>query len=200
MEHTLGECPLIETVDSTKVMEPRTADEIIAVQKRRTAFLVDPQRSPIPRQAIENGFKGLEYFPIDSKYQLKLKLVKYDRPETVPISLSNGTVVKALKFGHLDFELDGKELTLQVYKKKLEDTDVLVPMRDKTSGNETYGAGRYVDVDVEPVDDGCVLDFNLAYNPLCAFNNDGRFDCPLPPKENWLMNIEIRAGEKKFEY
>lgn len=181
-------------------MEPRTSDQIIAIQNRRTAFLVDPQRSPVPRDAIENGFKGVEFFPIDPKYQLRLKLLKYNKPETVPISLSNGTVVEALKFGHFDFELDGRRLTLQVYKKRPADDDVFVPLRDKTSGNETYGAGRYVDVEVDPVDHSCILDFNLAYNPLCAFNNDGRFDCPLPPKENWLMDVEIRAGEKKFEY
>lgn len=176
------------------------ADEIVAIQKRRTAFLVDPQRSPVPREAIENGFAGVEYFPIDPKYQVKLKLLKYDKPESVPISLSNGKVVEALKFGRFDFELDGRKLRLQVYKKRAEDTEVFVPLRDKTSGNETYGAGRYVDVEVDPVDGSCVLDFNLAYNPLCAFNNDGRFDCPLPPKENWLMDVEIRSGEKKFEY
>jgi len=101
-----------------------------------------------------------------------------------------------LRVGFLEFSLDGQVLRLQVYKKRPDDVEVFVPLRDGTSGAETYGAGRYVDVEVGE-DDSCVLDFNLAYNPLCAFD-PGKFVCPYPPVENWLMNVKVAAGEKMY--
>lgn len=178
-------------------MKPRTPEEIIAIQKRRTDFLVNGDNSPVPADVRQRGFKGLEYFPIDRKYQLVLKLHEYENLAKIPILLSNGSKVEALRVGYLRFDLDGKTLTLNVYKKRQDDKEVFLPFRDKTSGHETYGAGRYVDVEVDPRDKSCVLDFNLSYNPLCAFGS-GDFDCPIPPSENWLMDVEIRAGEKKF--
>jgi uncharacterized protein (DUF1684 family) len=75
---------------------------------------------------------------------------------------------------------------------------MFLPFRDKTSGKETYGAGRYLDMYGTP-DDNYVLDFNFAYNPLCPFDlfDERKYDCPLSPTENWLMTVEIRAGEMK---
>ena len=175
-----------------------TRAQIIEIQNRRTAFLVNDENSPIPREVLQKGFKGLEYFPIDPRYQINLKLQKYEDPTRVRIALSNGEIVEALRAGFLEFELTGKKLVLQVYKKRAEDSEVFLPFKDKTSGHETYGAGRYVDLEVDPNDDSCVLDFNLAYNPLCAFSQD-KYDCPLPPAENWLLDVEIRAGEMKFK-
>ncbi len=178
-------------------MEPMNPEEIIAIQSRRTDFLVNSERSPVPVQARQKGFKGLDYFPIDRKYQLRLTLRKYENPARVPIALSNGTNVEALRVGYLAFDLEGRSLTLHVYKKSEEDSEVFLPFRDKSSGHETYGAGRYVDVQTDPSDNSCVLDFNLSYNPLCAIGT-GNFDCPLPPSENWL-DVEIRAGEMKYK-
>ena len=151
-------------------MEPKTSEEIIAIQNRRTVFLVKNENSPIPLAIRQKGFSGLEYFPIDPKYQFRLKLSKYQNPERVQISLSNGEKVEALRAGYLTFDLERRRFTLHVYKKREEDTEVFLPFKDKTSGNETYGAGRYVDIEVDPNDDSCILDFNLAYNPLCAFS------------------------------
>ena len=177
-------------------MGPMTKEEIIEIQKRRTARLVSDD-SPVPLEARRKGFAGLEYFPFDPTYQFRLKLERYESPVMVRIGLSNGEVVEALRFGFLEFVLDGRLLRLQVYKKRVDDVEVFVPFKDLTSAVETYGAGRYVDVQVDPTDDSCVLDFNLAYNPLCAFGS-GEFDCPLPPAENWLLDVADRAGEKKY--
>ena len=69
-----------------------------------------------------------------------------------------------------------------------------LPFRDATSGSETYGAGRYLDID--PDEDGTVtIDFNMAYNPFCVYSE--AYSCPLPPTENWL-DVPITAGEKDF--
>jgi uncharacterized protein (DUF1684 family) len=71
--------------------------------------------------------------------------------------------------------------------------DLFLPFRDATSGKESYGAGRYLDLHAHR--DEVEIDFNYAYNPYCAYNPE--WNCPLPPAENWLQ-VPIRAGEKAF--
>jgi len=73
--------------------------------------------------------------------------------------------------------------------------ELFLPFRDRTSGSETYGAGRYLEVEPPGADGWVVVDFNLAYNPYCAYNPE--WSCPIPPGENWLA-VPIRAGEKTF--
>lgn len=194
-------------------MEPRTKDEIIAVQKYRSSSiltkdeiitiqklrntsLLAEESSPVPPEE-RRKFSGIDFFPIDGKYQLRLKLHKYENPEPIQISLSNGEKVIALRAGYFIFDLEGKTVRLYVYNKRVSDTEMFLPFRDKTSGKETYGTGRYLDLYGTP-EDNYVLDFNLAYNPLCAFGGN-KYDCPLPPRENWLVDVEIRAGEMKIK-
>src|SRR5205814_5349363 len=91
------------------------------------------------------------------------------------------------------FEANGAPAEVTLYASP-DDPELFLPFRDATSGKETYGAGRYVEVhDVNG--DHVVVDFNTAYNPNCAYNS--RWSCPLPPGENWL-SVPIRAGEKSF--
>ena len=174
-----------------------TKEEIITIQKLRNASLLDEENSPVPLELREKDFKGIDFFPILGKYQFRLKFHKSESPEFVPISLSNGQKVDALRAGYFAFELEGKQIKLYAYKKHASDTEMFLPFKDKTSGKETYGAGRYLDLYGTP-DDNYVLDFNLAYNPLCAFD-EKKHDCPLPPAENWLMDVEIRAGEMRVK-
>jgi uncharacterized protein (DUF1684 family) len=176
---------------------PLTREEIITLQKLRNASLLDEEKSPVPLELREKDFKGIDFFPIHGKYQLRLRFHKYASPEPVQISLSNGQKVDALRAGYFAFELEGKQIRLYAYKKHASDTEMFLPFKDETSGRETYGAGRYLDL-YGTSDDNYVLDFNLAYNPLCAFD-EKKYDCPLPPTENWLMNVEIRAGEMKLK-
>ena len=195
-------------------MEPKTPDEFAALQKYKRSILLSKDEittlrkmknssllsekdSPVPLELRQKGFTGTDFFPILEKYQLRLKLQEYENPEPVQISLSNGQKMDALRAGYFAFELDGKKVRLHVYKKQVSDLELFLPFRDKTSGKETYGAGRYLNLYKSP-DDSYVVDFNLAYNPLCAFD-EKKYDCPLPPTENWLMDIEILAGEKKFK-
>ena len=69
-----------------------------------------------------------------------------------------------------------------------------LPFRDKTSGNETYELGRYLDPQMSP-DGHLMIDFNYAYNPYCAYGEG--WSCPFPPRENWI-EVPIEAGEKMF--
>jgi hypothetical protein len=91
------------------------------------------------------------------------------------------------------FDVDGRTATLTLFGSHDSD-DLFLPFRDATSGQETYGAGRYIDVGAAR-DGRVTVDFNLAYNPYCAYNPS--YSCPLPPRENWL-DVPIRAGEQDY--
>ncbi|ELY97377.1 DUF1684 domain-containing protein [Natrialba asiatica] len=156
----------------------------------------DPH-SPIPSDERES-FDGLEYYPIDEAYRFELPLHEYNDPEPVTVGTSTDGERKYLRWGEFRFTVDGEDITLQAYKADPDDDRLWVPFRDVTSGDETYGAGRYLDLegDGHRTDDGnWILDFNEAYNPTCAYSD--RYECPLPPTENWL-EISIEAGEQAY--
>jgi uncharacterized protein len=172
-----------------------TRDEILTLQNLRNTSLLTDEDSPVPLEARNKSFKGLRFFRIDEGYQFNLKM-KPENPDPIRISLSNGEKAEECRAGSFIFKLQGKMITLHAYKHG-NDAELFLPFRDKTSGSETYGAGRYLNL-YPSLDGSYVLDFNLAYNPMCAFD-EKKYSCPLPPAENWLMNIEIRAGEMRFE-
>lgn len=161
-------------------------------------FRTDPD-SPIP-PAIRPKFQGLSYFPPDLKYRLQVHLTELPSPEPVTLATSKGIPRPMVRYGYFDFEIDGVKQRLYAYKAAPqpghhhEDASLFVPFRDATSGKESYGAARYLDIEENPSGEH-VLDFNLAYNPYCAYSDD--YVCPFPPKENWLT-VPIRAGEKTF--
>jgi uncharacterized protein (DUF1684 family) len=151
--------------------------------------------SPIP-PSDRDGFGGLPYYPVDPGLSFEgLALEPYtgDEPVRFQIPTSDGRLRPAERAGVFRFPLDGVERTLTGYTFEGGDGEsVFVPFLDGTSGTETYGAGRYLDL--EPDDDGTyALDFNLAYHPSCVY--DPKYSCPLTPAENRL-SVPIRAGEK----
>lgn len=149
-------------------------------------------------------FKGLDYFPTDEQFRVNAKFKRTPDEEYFQMPTSSGTEKKFVKYGELSFRIGEQDLLLNVYQFDIEVlktipeyADLLfVPFKDLTSNKETYGGGRYIDMKT-PMGDEALLDFNLAYNPSCAYGSD-RFNCPIPPAENFLK-IEIRAGEKSFE-
>lgn len=151
--------------------------------------------SPIPAHA-RRDFAGLAYFPVDEQYRLgglRLEPYRGDQPVEFAIPTSDGQLRPARRAGTFTFQLRGTRHTLSAYL--LEGShapSLFVPFLDETSGSETYGAGRYLDL--EPEADGTyVLDFNLAYHPLCVYSPD--YSCPLTPAENRLP-VRIEAGER----
>ncbi len=152
-------------------------------------FKNDPQ-SPLSAEQ-RRDFTGLNYYPENPVLRLELKLEKAAEPKPVILQTSTGEVREYIHAGQIHFNVDGQEAMLQVYD---DEYGYFLPFVDASAPNETYGAGRYL----EPHDagDGTLeVDFNLAYNPYCAYNE--RWSCPLPPKENRLK-VRIEAGEKKF--
>jgi uncharacterized protein (DUF1684 family) len=166
-------------------------------RKEQDVFFKNHQRSPLLPQD-KKSFKGLRYYPFDPKYifsgQIERLVFHITNPKYYATFLTNkGTNKRYLRYGKFDFTLDGKEHTIEIYKSILSDT-LFIPFKDETNEKETYEGGRYIDAEILP-DYKMVLDFNKAYNPLCAYNE--KFVCVLPPREN-MLDIEIRAGEKNF--
>jgi uncharacterized protein (DUF1684 family) len=147
-------------------------------------------------------FKGLQYFAVDEKYVVEAKLEKSADEKILTIPTSTGTSRKYHKYGVLTFELDGKSHSLTVFQSETAKKDeyknlLFIPFRDHTNGRETYGTGRYIDIRM-PAGEEVTLNFNLAYNPSCAYGRED-FSCPIPPKENFLQTA-IRAGEKVYPF
>lgn len=143
----------------------------------------------------KKNFKGLNYFPVNPIYRVKAKLIKNPNMEEVKILTYQNILKTFVRYGFLEFEINGVKCRLTAFKTpdSLNSKELFVPFKDKTSGVETYSAGRFLDVTEE--DDECIVDFNLAYNPLCSYNP--HWNCPIPPKENELK-VRIEAGEKIY--
>ena len=138
-------------------------------------------------------FVGIEYFPTDPTWRIEATWEPYARPREVPIKNILGQESKALVLGRAVFTRDGHTIGLLPLQESPDDPLFFV-ISDLTSGEETYGAARFVYAD-PPRDGRVVLDFNRAINPPCAFTPFAT--CPLPPKEN-EMPIAVRAGEKDY--
>ncbi len=165
---------------------------IAAVESERA--MKNHQLRMDPYSPIEHRteFDGLSYYPPDVAYRFILP-VQPTEPEPLVMQTSTEDEVTFVKVGTVTFAVAGQSATLTLYQREGDD-GYFLPFRDSTSGEETYGAGRYLEP--ESVGDGeILLDFNLAYNPYCAYSPN--FSCPLPPRENWLT-VPIRAGEKVY--
>ena len=155
--------------------------------------------SPIPAEE-RDAFEGLPYYPVNVDLVFEgLSLEPYggDEPADFQIPTSDGKLRPAHRAGSFTFELDGEPRRLTGYELEGAHVDgrLFIPFMDATSGIETYGAGRYLDL--EPDDDGTyAIDFNLAYHPSCVYQP--KFSCPLTPAENRLP-VRIDAGERLAE-
>jgi uncharacterized protein (DUF1684 family) len=160
-------------------------------------FLAEHPRSPIPAGDRE-GFDGLEYFPPDPAYRFELSLEEHDEKERVTVETTQDGSQTYRRWGEFRFEVGGEAAVLQAYRSDPDETRLWVPFRDATSGEETYPAGRYLDLEADDrtADGNWILDFNRAYNPFCAYSE--AYECPLIPTENWL-DVRIEAGEKAYD-
>ncbi len=173
---------------------------ILDWQQELNASFIDEAQTPLSKKALKK-FKGLDFFSVDSAYLIKALLVR--TPNELPFNMPTTTERSPVyvKFGMVIFDFKGKAFNLPVYKSlTLLDTDAMkdylfLPFTDETNGVESYGGGRYLDLTV-PKGDTILLDFNKAYNPYCAYNEN--YSCPIPPKENHI-SIEIRAGVMNWE-
>ncbi len=153
-------------------------------------FFEKHPQSPLTH-AQKHDFKGLKYFPENPSLRLEVPVEVFPAQETVLIQTTGGQPQTYKRYGRFKFDVDGQEAELTLYSNQ---DGFFLPFVDIQSGKETYPAGRYIEP--EQLRDGNFLvDFNLAYNPYCAYND--AWSCPLTPGENRLK-VAIKAGEKIF--
>jgi len=176
-------------------------DYLASIQKDRNEkaeFMKSGNGSPFLKDSIP--FTELHYFTIDPKYKVKAKLQPIEGKKVVILATSDGNEQKYLEYANAIFSLDGIEnrlLILELMEMGPQRGKLFLAFADQTSGAETYGAGRYLDVKKVPAATSVILDFNLAYNPYCAYNDS--YSCPFPPKEN-ILEVAIRAGEMNYNH
>jgi uncharacterized protein (DUF1684 family) len=190
-----------EPVSGPHVMKPDTTGEpdvlelgalsLYVIQRGdRFGIRVKDANSPVRR-----AFSGLRWFDIGEAWRIDARWVAYPSPRPLKVPNVLGDVTTMPSPGRAEFEIDGKVVSLDGVLPEPRATELFFIFRDETSGDETYGAGRFLYSDL-PKQGHVVLDFNKAYNPPCAFTPYAT--CPLPPKQNWLP-VAVTAGEKSYK-
>ena len=170
------------------------ARALVRFRTEKDEFFRTSQGSPLP-SGERSAFGGLKYFDPEPSLRFEVGLQRYSTPDTVMVGTSKGTRQLFNRVGYFDLQVESSPVRIHAYQSaERDDPSLFVPFRDATSGKESYGAARYLDLEVEH-DDRYAVDFNYAYNPYCAYSD--YYICPLPPQENWLR-VPIRAGEKKY--
>lgn len=140
---------------------------------------------------VRRKFGGRVWYGVDDNYRVPAKFVPYDPPRKVSIVNVLDEVSDEVAPGYVEFEFGGRPHRLDVVG---DDKGLFIIFKDRTAGDTTYGAGRFLYVEEKPKpNERFLLDLNRAYNPPCAFSEFTT--CPLPPKQN-ILPIRVEAGEK----
>ena len=157
----------------------------------------DSANSPL-LEADRLVFAGLPFFDIDNNYRFEADFKKSNRAKPFKMKTTTDRLPEYKVYGTATFKFKGKMYTLNIYQNlRLKETEeygdyLFLPFKDHSNGNETYGGGRFIDLKI-PDSNILVIDFNKAYNPLCAYNH--KYSCPIPPEENHL-DFAVEAGVK----
>ena len=164
--------------------------ELEEFRKEKDDFFGSHPQSPLTDEQKEK-FQGLSHFPENAGLSLEVDLEPFPERETIQMLTSTNDIQTYQRFGKIRFQVEGEDAELTIYAK---DGEFFLPFVNSLAGQETYGAGRYLEP--QPMGKGKVrVDFNYAYNPYCAYNEN--WSCPLTPPENRLK-VPIRAGERVF--
>jgi uncharacterized protein len=175
------------------------ADSVLAFQKQINSEYADPKESPLKENDLK-VFRELDFYSSNLNFCIEAKFLRTPDEKPFLMPTTGKRTPSYVKFGEVHFSVNGKKCKLNIYQNiELAKTEkykehLFLPFTDLTSGIESYGGGRYIDLEI-PKGETIIIDFNKAYNPYCAYNE--KYSCPIPPKENDL-DIEILAGVKKF--
>jgi hypothetical protein len=171
-------------------------ERILQSRILHAAELIDSTSGVLNVEEIKS-FQGVSYFEVDSNFRISATFEK-SKGKKFQMPTSTTRLPWYRRYGYVYFECNGIKDTLTVYQnlelkfdKAFKDY-LFIPFRDATNKVNTYGGGRYIDISI-PEDTEILIDFNLAYNPYCAYSY--RYSCPIPPEENTL-SFPITAGEK----
>lgn len=172
-------------------------------QQELNASFKDASISPLKKKDLRH-FKGLDFFEVDPSYIVEAKLIKTENAPTFEMATTTERKPLYKEYGKLHFTLQGKNHELTIYQSQDDLDDVkykdylFLPFTDDTSGEASYGGGRYMDVMTTDItaENTVILNFNNTYNPYCAYND--KYSCPLTPRKNHL-DLEIKAGIKVYK-
>lgn len=184
-------------VRQTPPAEQRVACEDFRAGRDRL-FKRHPQ-SPLQVEQ-RRTFSGLAYYPYDANWRVIGILDRKVAPSQFAVDLPAEGLLRYARVARVHFEVQGVQGELSLFWLQGYGGGLFLPFRDATSGQASYGGGRYLYDTIKGADLGAgerevVLDFNYAYNPSCAYNDD--WVCPLAPPENTLP-FAVGAGEKAF--
>jgi hypothetical protein len=168
----------------------------IREEREKKDKFMQSDESPLGEE--KTSFKGLQYFEPDIRYRIQADLEPIRNKQVVVLPTSTGEENSYLEYAWANFTWEGKPqrlLLLEIMATGPTRGKLFLAFADETSARETYGAGRYIDVNKTPGSGTIQLDFNLAYNPYCAYTNN--FSCPFPPREN-VLTFAVNAGEKTY--
>lgn len=168
--------------DQTWQQWRRTRDHLFATHSQ-TALSADQLRK----------FAGLNYYDYNPAWRFEARLETDVESDIIPIEIDVDGTIRAQRIGVVRLEMAGQPIELSLFWLLGYGGGVFRPFRDSTSGDETYGGGRYLLDTIKHADLGqtpnskLILDFNYAYNPSCAYNH--QWSCPLAPPKNWLERV-----------
>jgi uncharacterized protein (DUF1684 family) len=165
--------------------------ELENFRTEKDAFFGSDSQSPLTPGQKED-FAGLKYFPENPMLRLEVRADAVPKRERVEMQTSTGDIQIYYRHSRFHFRVEDQEAELTIYEGP---NGFFLPFVDSLAGQETYPAGRYLEPELLP-DGRFLVDFNLAYNPYCAYNE--HWSCPLTPPENRLK-VPIHAGEKIFD-
>jgi uncharacterized protein len=175
-------------------------DSLLYFRDRKNLFLRDHPHSPLTLHQ-QRTFTGLSYYDPNPDLILEVEVNAFEEQEQILMQTNRDELSPFFRYGTFDVTVGDASATLTIYRSP--DGYFFLPFVDGGAGTETYSAGRYLDLEKEP--DGTftdlekepagtfIVDFNLAYNPFCAYND--KLVCPITPPENHI-GLKIAAGEK----
>lgn len=183
--------------DATEIRDDRSrdTDELVVGDVRLVVHVSGGKRAirvRDPNGAPARGFAGFSWFPIDAQYRVLGRFVKDPQPQRFKVLNTYGQEDEYDSEGVVEFELLGQTLRLRPFTTR--PGRFYFVFRDASSGAETYETARFLYSDLRS-DGTTVLDFNMAYNPPCAFNP--YTTCPIPLRENRLP-VKVLAGERAY--
>ncbi len=177
--------------------DPAYANKIADIRAERVKYLKSSKQSPFVQ--FDKKYQPIQYFTVDPEYKVRANLERLTSPQRVTIQNSDGSSAQYTKFAYASFKLQDQPLKILILKQAgfgALPNAYFTAFADNTSGRETYGGGRYLDLEIGK-SDNIEIDFNLAYNPYCAYIDE--YSCPLPPAEN-VLPLAIIAGEKDYKH
>ena len=177
--------------------------EAKSFQEELNLTYTNPDSTILSKKQLRK-FKGLKFYPIDMKFRVSATLKRTESEVPFKMELSSGLTREYVQYGLLNFVLEGTDFEIPIYQStyyrdhpEVEyGNSLFLPFTDYTSGDGSYGGGRYIDFVLENIEeDRLIIDFNQAYNPYCAYATG--YNCPIPPEANDLK-IRIEAGVKDF--